>query len=102
GRFATATSSGFNHQPFSKIRLGGNPPSFLSSAKALSSMGGHNNGAWQRANGGSMTKSGYRPDVQMSALILASPLAVAAPLPAAAQEVHAFDVTDRGPAGAVT
>jgi iron complex outermembrane receptor protein len=48
-----------------------------------------------------MTKSGYRIDVQMSALILASLLAVAAPLPAAAQEVHAFNVTVQDPAGAI-
>ena len=48
-----------------------------------------------------MTKSGYRIDVQMSALILASLLAAAAPLPAAAQELHAFNVAAQDPAGAI-
>jgi iron complex outermembrane receptor protein len=37
----------------------------------------------------------------MSAFILASVLAVAAPLPAAAQEVHAFNVSVQDPAGAI-
>jgi len=37
----------------------------------------------------------------MSALLLASLLAVAAPLPAAAQEVHAFDVSTPDPASAI-
>jgi outer membrane receptor protein involved in Fe transport len=37
----------------------------------------------------------------MSALLLASLLAVAAPLPAAAQEIHAFDVSTPDPASAI-
>src|SRR5260221_13825743 len=48
-----------------------------------------------------MTIPGYRIDLQMSAFILALLLAAAAPLPAAAQEVHAFNVSAQDPAGAI-
>ena len=44
---------------------------------------------------------GYRINGQMSAFILASLLATAAPLPAVAQEVHAFNVSVQDPAGAI-
>jgi iron complex outermembrane receptor protein len=48
-----------------------------------------------------MTTRGSRVTDTMSALLLASLLAVAAPLPAAAQEVHAFNVAAPDPASAI-
>src|SRR6266851_3619799 len=48
-----------------------------------------------------MTTPRCRINGQMSAFILASVLAVAAPLPASAQEVHAFNVSAQDPAGAI-
>ena len=48
-----------------------------------------------------MTIRGCIENVQMSALILASILAIAAPLPAVAEEVHAFDVSAQDPASAI-
>jgi len=48
-----------------------------------------------------MVTWGLRVHGSMSALILASLLAVAAPLPAAAQEVHAFNVSATDPASAL-
>ena len=48
-----------------------------------------------------MTRRGCIVNVQMSAFILASLLAITAPLPAAAQEVHAFDVSVQDPASAI-
>src|SRR5216683_7136846 len=55
----------------------------------------------RRKTGGTMTTPRCRRNGSMSAFILASVLAVAAPLPAAAQEVHAFNVTVQDPAGAI-
>src|SRR6266403_6190870 len=48
-----------------------------------------------------MTTPRCRINGLMSAFILASLLAVAVPLPAAAQEVHAFNVSAQDPAGAI-
>jgi iron complex outermembrane receptor protein len=48
-----------------------------------------------------MAARGPRVTDSMSALLLASVLAVAAPLPAAAQEVHAFNVIAADPASAI-
>src|SRR5437773_1268548 len=48
-----------------------------------------------------MATRGPRVTDSMSALLLASLLAVAAPLPAAAQEVHAFNVSTTDPASAI-
>src|SRR6266480_2966944 len=48
-----------------------------------------------------MATGGLRVTDSMSALLLASLLAVAAPLPAAAQEVHAFNVSTTDPASAI-
>src|SRR5258705_3989759 len=48
-----------------------------------------------------MTTLGCRINGHMGAFILASVLAVAAPLPASAQEVHAFNVSAQDPAGAI-
>jgi iron complex outermembrane recepter protein len=48
-----------------------------------------------------MTVRGCIENDQMSALILASLLAIAAPLPAVAQEVHAFNVSAQDPASAI-
>src|SRR6267378_422798 len=51
--------------------------------------------------GGAMAIRGSRATDSMSALLLASILAVAAPLPAAAQEVHAFNVSTTDAATAI-
>ena len=48
-----------------------------------------------------MTTRGCTVNVQMSAFILASLLAIAAPLPAVAQEVRTFNVSARDPASAI-
>jgi iron complex outermembrane receptor protein len=48
-----------------------------------------------------MTIRGRLINVQMSAFILASLLAITMPLPAAAQEVHTFDISAQDPASAI-
>src|SRR5437870_2823971 len=48
-----------------------------------------------------MATGGLRVTDKMSAFLLASLLAAAAPLPAAAQEVHAFNVVAADPASAI-